>query len=364
MKKAVVLCSMDGYANSVKPEQIKILLERHGYSVNLFSTNTLSRFSNYGWRRFLPYPKWNHIKLFFLEGIYMVALKQGNLTVKKMISSFALIRILPLRGKILRNKILSEKYDLLICETNFDEAIVEGRVATIQILDLPSPLAEELLYGGELNQDTFDRIKLFEQSLYAKADYISFHWHTYADFVKHNKYNGENFIDIGYGVSPKKARAHFSKNAKIAFLGYLGGYWINTKLLEDLSGIFLNIDVWGGPQLNLDINFKGYAPTSDVLADYQFGLITITNDPLRRSSFSSKHLEYFSYGLPVLVPEWRRDDVLDGGSIYYNAKNFVSVINAYMDEAKWNEKSKAALAIAERLTWERALQPLASILKL
>ena len=101
-------------------------------------------------------------------------------------------------------------------------------------------------------------------------------------------------------------------------MGYLKGYWNNIPLLARLSQKY-EIDVYGGPKppKKYGLNYRGYTPNTDILAEYQFGLITITDDPLRRSSFSSKHLEYMNYGLPVLTPDWRKDPNLDDFSIYY-----------------------------------------------
>lgn len=357
MKKVLVLCDMDAYANSVKPRQIKKFLEKYECEVELYSTTTLSRLGESHLKRLVPYPRLKYIILYFLEGLFAIVNKRQSSSFKKIVISLTLQPIIELRGALLADRLFGKGTDVLICENDLDEAVVMGkRVASVQILDLPAPLAEQAFYGGELTEKKFKKLKEFEIAAYAKADYISFHWHMYANFVKREKYNGKNFIDVGYGATLKEKTAHFSKDLKVVFLGFLGGYWTNLALLEKLSKIYPNIDVYGGPRISgLKVNFKGYAPTVDVLADYQFGLISITDDPLRKSSFSSKQLEYFSYGLPVLVPEWRKDSILDKGSIYFNTDNFVSVIHEYADESKWKEKSDAARNIIKSLDWEKVL---------
>jgi hypothetical protein len=100
-----------------------------------------------------------------------------------------------------------------------------------------------------------------------------------------------------------------------------------------------------------------------VLADYQFGLITTSLDELRRDGFSAKHLDYIAYGLPVLVPEWRRHLDLLRGSLPYSEETFASTIEQHSDETSWQAASDEAYAQAEQLTWARTLQPLADFLE-
>lgn len=175
-----------------------------------------------------------------------------------------------------------------------------------------------------------------------------------------NKYDGDNFLNLSYGVSPKKMVAKFAPKPKIIFLGYLGGYWVNLPLLSQLCQLYPSLDVYGGPPppAHLKINYKGYAPSLDVIAEYQFGLVTISDDDLRKCSFSSKHLEYISYGLPVLTPAWRPDSVLESSSIYYTSGNFLQQLEHYGTKLNWQSKHVAALKSAEKLSWDNALKPL------
>jgi hypothetical protein len=362
MKKAIILCTLDKFANAVKPNKLKNFLEKNGFCVELFSSSSISRLGNGRIKSLVPGNTILQWRLYFLEILQFIASKQKNTLVKKIITSFIIQKIIKLRGEILGNIIRLKKCELLICENNLDEAVVNRRVSDMQILDLPSPYAEEIFYGNELSQKSYLKLKNFEVGLYKKADYLSFHWYKYSEYVKNNKYNGANFINIGYGTTLKEKKARYNKKPKVVFLGFLGGYWTNLPLLEKLSKIY-PIDVYGGPHIpNLQINYKGYAPSLDILSNYQFGLITISDDPLRRNSFSSKQLEYFSYGLPVLTPEWKKDELLKGGSIYYNIDNFASLIKTYTIKEKWEEKSDAAVNIAKELNWENVFNPLKEIL--
>jgi len=99
-----------------------------------------------------------------------------------------------------------------------------------------------------------------------------------------------------------------------------------------------------------------------MLDQYQFGLVTCSQDELRREGFSAKHVEYLAHGLPVLVPTWRRHlDLLDG-SLPYDEQSFLAVIDALGAETEWRRMSDRAYAQAQRLAWDVTLSPLESLL--
>ncbi|HKZ42287.1 MAG TPA: hypothetical protein VJ044_15090, partial [Candidatus Hodarchaeales archaeon] len=109
---------------------------------------------------------------------------------------------------------------------------------------------------------------------------------------------------------------------------------------------------------HIKLPYKGYLKKHSHLADYQFGLITITNDPLRKIGFSAKHLLYVSYGLPVLCPIWRQDKTLEPATIYYNKHNFNERVRKYCTETLWREKHEAAMRLARQMPWRKTLRPL------
>ncbi len=364
-KTAIIICSMDAFANGDKPKKMQSFLESHGFEVRLHSTATLTRRGTGTFSKFLPPLNSQGMLAFFFEGLFLVMSGKPSKFAKGIVA-FALARTLALRGALLARQLRGQKYDLLICENNLDEAfLLHKRVGKVQVLDLPSPQAEELYYGGSLTQSGFAELQKLEKKIYARADRLAFHWHTYADFVKATKYDGKNFFDLGYGAPTPTTdkRALYNKEPRVIFFGYLKGYWVNLPLLEKLCELYPNIDIYGGPPPTgpLAKHYKGYAPTKDVMADYQFGLITITDDELRRHSFSSKHLDYFAYGLPVLTPEWRQDSQLEDGSIYFTPENFLAQLKKYSTPKKWQEKNAAALKIADDLAWDKVLQPLLSL---
>jgi hypothetical protein len=362
MKRAVIVCNPDAFANGVRPRELRKFLEAHSYQVDFFFTAGINRLGSKGILRALPGASLDKLLLYLCGAIHLLANRQPSITLKRLATSAVMPFILRLRGRIIRQQLAKEHYDLLVCERCVDEAVVRRRVASVQILDLPVPYAEELYYGGELTERTYASFAGYESRVYQEADWVTFHWHTYTDYVARNKYDGDNLIELGYGAPTTLMRATYRDKPRVAFLGLLEGYWVNLSLLEKLSELY-PIDVYGAPRpKGYRITYKGYAPTPDVLAEYQFGLITITNDPLRRSSFSSKQLDYYAYGLPVLTPRWRADSLLQPGAIPFTEEDFAAQIEEYSDPVKWQQKSDAALALAEQLTWEKAFEPLRDLL--
>jgi hypothetical protein len=273
--------------------------------------------------------------------------------------------VLRLRGTFLGDTLRPRHSDIIVCESGLDEGVfLEKRIARLQVLDLPSPFVDELYYGGEISERARSRLHCLERYCFETADKISFHWPSYQEYVQEKIYDGPNWFSCTYGVERKTKRARFSTTPKVIFLGNLGGYWVNIPLLEELCKIYPAIDVWGGPRpgRRSGLNYRGYAPTLDVMANYQFGLITITTDPLRTRGFSSKHLEYASYGLPVLTPEWQRDELLDPSSIKFTAETFLSMLAHYSVKERWLQKSEQSLALADGLGWESAFSEFGAVL--
>jgi hypothetical protein len=363
-RRAFVVCHPDEYANAVKPTRLVYHLRSRGLVAEIFSTRRLSRARSSGLRAKLPGLQPRKLALYAMEVLEYVALKCG-VRYERIARSLFLVRMMRIRGALIADSLIKEGCDLVISEHNADVGLVAGaRVAREQLLDLPSPFAEELYIGGRLSRRAFEKLRAYEVQMYGRADHVSFHWHTYADFVRENKYSGPNLLDFSYGTDPKEVCARWSAQPRIVFLGYLGGYWANLPLLLRLCERFPNIEVYGGPRVpELGERYKGYAPDTDVLAQYQFGLITITDDPLRRSSFSSKQLEYYSYGLPVLTPAWRRDEALDPAALHYTEESIGEILAANSTEETWTRLSTEALGIAKRFSWDAAFAALDPILE-
>jgi hypothetical protein len=200
--------------------------------------------------------------------------------------------------------------------------------------------------------------------VFERVDHLAFFWETYGRYaVEHYGITGHNLMTLNFGCALRERRAHFRRPARVAYLGSLSSQFIDLPLLSRLTRLYPHIDVYGGPppDPSLGLNYLGYASPS-VLEEYQFGLITCTRDELRCEGFSAKHLQYLSYGLPVLVPTWRRHMDLLLGSVAYDEHTFVSGITALADSDVWERKSDEAYAQAQRLAWQETLRPLEAVL--
>jgi hypothetical protein len=200
--------------------------------------------------------------------------------------------------------------------------------------------------------------------LFESVDGLSFSWESYARYaLNHYGISGRNLRQLNWGCVPVSRRVRFASPPRVIYLGSLSSQYINLPLLSRLSKLYPHIDVYGGPPPGpaLELNYLGWA-SPDVLEQYQFGLITCTKDELRRDGFSAKHLDYIAYGLPVLVPAWRRHLELLRGSVPYEEDTFASLIESLSTEERWQRKSDEAYAQAQALTWERTLTPLNRLL--
>ena len=262
------------------------------------------------------------------------------------------------RGKIIHKTINKHLYKFIICASQLDSYAIMGmNENTRTFFSCPTPFADELYYSGMISSKKHEKFKKFETQIFKSCTYLSFHWETYADYVnKYYKYNEGNIVKMNKGTDEVSIKAEYNKTPKIIYFGNLAGHWINLPLLSSLSKIY-PIDVYGFPvpDSKYGLNYKGYA-TSDILSEYQFGLITITHDNLRREGFSAEHLDYLSHGLLVLVPEWRENAKNLKGTILFNEENFLAQIKYYSQEEQWKSLSKEALKQAEGLKWENSLR--------
>lgn len=352
---------MDGFANSSKPAHIENFLAAHGYDVKLLNTMFLSRLSDNGYKRFLPAIR---PSLFLLYCLELISYTQGRFLAfsRKNTYYYLVVSRMRLRRKIVGP--LLKGYDHIICESPMDSLVfLDDMKETNTIYDCATPMADELYYGNELTKKQHSKFKTSEIKVYESVNHLSFHWQCYADYVKkYYKDTGNIFIFNG-GTDEPAAKAQYSSKPKIVYLGHLGGYWTNLPLLSKLSKT-CDIDVYGSPAppKELGLNYKGYAKPT-VLADYQFGLITLSKDRLRREGFSAKHVEYLSYGLPVLIPDWRTSTKNMGGTVHYTPDTFSELIAKYSDEREWARTSQAALIQAAEYEWETVLNPLLGMLE-
>ena len=343
--KVGILYQNDTTANSVRSIEIKRFLDNRGCKTKLIGFN-----------------KFSYIKYLAFETAAKVVLAKHNI-----INEYNLIKKMQKWADIIERKILKNgKFDVIICEDFLYAYTFTRDLDCLKIFDCSTPHVDELMYSGNYTKEHLAELRELEIEIYEKSDYVAFHWETYKNYVMQHIYNGKNVITLNWGCHPQKDKANFSHPPKLIYLGNLSGYWINKELLSHLTKIAPNkIDVYGlpKPDKKCGLNYKCFAKDTDIMNEYQFGLITITNDPLRCEGFSAKHIEYLSYGLPVFVPEWRRHLDLLNGSIQYNESTFLDLIEKYSDEDEWNKMSSIAYQQAKKLDWNITLKNLDRIIQ-
>ncbi len=365
--QAAVVQHSDMFANAVKPRVLAAHLRTLGFEVRHVESNSLGRSRSQGIRRWLPSLTSASVSLYTLDALQALArtlLRLWSSPVTRYFNGLSLVWDMRARGKFLALELRDSAPDVLICESALDQAVMLHRVATKQVLDLPSPFGDELLFAKKLSPLSHGYVRALEEQCLAAGDRVSFHWHTYEEYVRSAYRADARWLQCWYGVTQKTERAKFSARPRVVFLGSLLEAWVNLPLLERLSERLPGIDIWGGPrpQKSPAIRYLGYAPSLDILAGYTIGLVTISDDPLRRLSFSSKQLEYFSYGLPVLAPAWRADPLLAPATLPYTEENFLDQVTRLTERTIWEEMSAKALELASELSWESALAPLTEYL--
>ena len=364
-RRVLIVCQLDSFANGVKPRALEHFLRSRGHDVTLLDTYSLSRASTvFGSPlRKLPRPRLRHVALYATEAANRV-LTQRFAPIRRCFTYYVAQAYIRLRRRILGTTLALDEFDLVICEHPHDAGLLELKTSATTLYDCPTPFADELMYEGQLTKRQHAKFRRSESQLFEQVDALSFGWESYARYAKEEYgISGNNLLQLNWGCNLSDRRAHFADPPRVVYLGSLSSKFIDLALLARLGQLYPHIDVNGGPPPpdSLNLNFRGWAPPS-VLESYQFGLITCTQDELRRSGFSAKHLDYLSYGLPVLVPVWRRHLDLLQGSIPYDEMSFVSVIDSLSCEKEWQRASDDAYEQAKRLTWDRTLRPLDDLL--
>lgn len=256
--------------------------------------------------------------------------------------------------------------DALICVETPLSYVLTRDLGCLKIFSCEALEADELYFSKDFNDlKRFRKFREMELEIIMKSDYVLFPWETTENYVRKHLWQGNNLVTIRHGCTPSKKRASHFFPPSIVSLGNLACYWSNKELLSYLTRLSpYRIDVYGQykPPRKYAINFKGFAPSMDVLSNYQFGLNTISKDIYRQNHFSSRVLAYLSYGLPVLSPDWMKFSNALKGVLPYNADNFLEVVEEYSDSEKWAKMSNAAYQQALELDWRVVLKPLERII--
>jgi hypothetical protein len=365
-KRVLIVAQLDGYANSVRPLAIERFLRERGHDVHLVDTHCLARASKArgSLGRMLPgSPRPGKLALYANDVASKLLTRRWDFG-RRHLSYYVLLTDHHLRRRILRADLALDDFDLVICETPYDAGVLTTGTSAETLYDCPNPWADEVLNEGRLTARQHSKFRHWEKDFLDSMEYLSFSWETYGRYAK-ARYgiSGDNFLQLNWGCTPSATRAGFADQPRVVYLGSLSGQFINLPLLARLCRRYPHIDVYGGPPPDpaLGLPYRGYA-SPEVLSEYQFGLITCTRDPIREEGFSAKHLHYLAYGLPVLVPAWRRHLDLLRGSVPYTEEDFPTVIDTLSHEARWRAVGDEAYEQARQLDWNRTLEPLRRLL--
>jgi hypothetical protein len=364
-KRVLLVAQLDGYANGVKPAGVERFLRERGHDVQVVNTYFLGRASSDSGslRNKLPPLHPRRLAIYAAEAASVLFTRRWKFG-RRHLSYYLLLADYYLRRSVLGSALSLDDFDLVICEHPHDAGLLTIRTSARTFYDCPNPWADEMWYEDRLTDRQHRRLRRLETDLFESVDGLSFSWESYARYAaKHYGISGHNLRQLNWGCEPAAERARFDDPPRIVYIGSLSSRFINLPLLSRLSRIYPHIDVYGGPppDPSLGLRYRGWAPPT-VLGQYQFGLITCTKDEIRRDGFSAKHLDYISYGLPVLVPSWRRHMDLLRGSVPYDEDTFPAVIEQLSDESEWQQVSDESYAQAQRLTWDKTLRPLESLL--
>jgi len=267
----------------------------------------------------------------------------------------------------LEKRIKEGKYDVVIGVETIFSYVLTRDLGCLKIFSCEDLEANELYFSKRV--DDLERIRSFgemEREILMNSDYVIFPWETIENYTRKYIWNGDNFITIRYGCHPQKKTVPYFFPVSIVSLGTLWAYWSNRELLSYLTRISpYVIHVYGSPRppRKYNLNYKGFAPSLDVLYNYQFGLNAITKEIFKRNNFSSRILGYLSYGLPVLSPDWMKLSHEIKGVLPYNEDNFLDILREYSDREQWEKLSEEAIEQARELDWNITLKPLERIVE-
>ena len=291
--------------------------------------------------------------------------------------------------KIRRQRTLPHLWDFLadtlqpqIDSGNFDAVIARGQEVAYAftrtttrartILDMANIGFMENYYSWNAAMEEVDETFRREVQLFDTVDHILSPHPVLSDFFLNHIAGFERYknklLDVRLGCESTGRRAQYSATPRIV---YAGSYYRiqDPYLLAQLTSASpAPVDCYGPTDPTFSflpsvLNYHGYPPEPNFLSDYQVGLITVSKDKLRQFSPATKFPYYFSYGLPVLFPEWMQEGHEYGDcAVAFNENNFAEKVKHVLDRQRWTQMSDSALRVAGDLSWDKTLQPLQTIL--
>jgi len=364
--KVLIIGHLDGLANSVRPKVIKEFLKKNGYDVKLFDDNS---------------------KAFLRAKEGLKAVLRRRVMKKSALDYYQKYPFIEDKKAFAETVLLylaKEKYRAIICTSHASPYVFTRDIDALKIYDCPTPVTFEIKYGYELYKRSMTperssasffaqfyplyirELEKKELEIYKSVDYLSFHWESYAEYIRKHFYRGDNLFVLNWGCHTGRKKAKWNNVPRIVFAGNLKGYWVNHELLSFLMNMSpYAVDCYGNlkPGRHSGLHVKGFLSDLDILSQYQFGLVALKKDKLKQFGFSAKVLDYVSYGLPSLLPKWFTIRPKIEGCIYYDESNIISLIETYLDKKRWKKYSCQAYEYAQGHSWNRTLKPLLVILE-
>jgi hypothetical protein len=265
----------------------------------------------------------------------------------------------------LEKRIKEKKYDVVIAvETPFSYVLTRD-LKCLKIFSCEVLGADELYFSKNFGE--LERVRNYrsmELEILMKSDYVVFPWKTTEQYVRKYIWNGGNLVTLKYGCYPQKETASHFFPVSIVSLGSMRSYWSNIELLSYLTRVSpYTIDVYGQykPPRKYHLSYKGFAKSTDVLRNYQFGLNTTAKHVFRHHA--SRIMDYLAYGLPVLSPDWLQFSHELKGVLPYNEENFLDIIEQSSEREPWEILSRDAHQQARELDWRITLKPLEELIE-
>jgi hypothetical protein len=264
----------------------------------------------------------------------------------------------------LERRIREGKYDVVIGVETPWSYVLTRELNCLKIFSCETLEADELYFSKDFGDlERVRRFREMELEVLTKSDYVIFPWKTTEQYTREYIWNGDNFVTVKFGCYPQNKTASYFFPVSLVSLGSLRSYWSNKELLSLLTRVSpYTIDVYGKyrPPRKFRLNYKGFAKSTSVLSNYQFGINTTAKHVFRLHA--SRIMNYLAYGLPVFSPDWLQFSHELKGVIPYNEENFVELIEKNSERNRWENLSNEAYEQAHELDWNLVLQPLEKII--
>jgi hypothetical protein len=309
----------------------------------------------------------------FLEGFARARISLRSRVARRLTGSPSLPHLWDALASALRPQIAAGGFDVVIGRGQHTAHATSGMSGFMKVLDAPNVEFLEHYYAAApdfaLVEATFDR----EEALLRDVHHVLLPHRLLHGFLVEAFPGVEGLerklVTVGLGAEPARRHACFSREPRIVYAGS-SYYFQDPLLLSRLAGRSpFPVDCYGPLDPNrrflpTPLRYQGYARDADFLADYQFGLVTVSRDRLRQYSPVTKLAYYLMHGLPVLFPEWMREGrELPDCAVPYDEDTFGERVLQAASPARWESLAASARSAGAGRSWAEALKPLAQLLE-